>query len=340
MAKGITIKDIARKFNCSVSTVSRALNHHPAINSDTVKNINEYALQNGYQKNAISLSLLNKSTLTLGLVVPSINFSHEHTIIKGLQEAVSPAGYMLNIGITNEKFSEEKRIIEKLLANRVDGLMISVSQESFEFQDFDFYYGLLKKEIPVLFIDRDMPDVQFSVVTTDDYLGAYIATQHLIDIGCKKLAFLSGPNNLTVCLKRKKGFIECIQKNGLEVNFEWIKNTEFDSQSAIIPIEELYKDSTNLPDGLFCVNDNVAYGASKGLTKLGIKIPQQTALIGFDNSPTSSFFTPSLSSIDRKSYEVGQTAGKMMLEMLEKENLSPQKIMLTPTLAVRNSSLK
>ncbi|MCA0363398.1 MAG: LacI family transcriptional regulator [Bacteroidetes bacterium] len=337
MNEPITIKDIARKFKCSPSTVSRALNNHPAINIETRKNISEYATKMGYQKNAVSLSLLNKSTMTIGLVVPSITFSHEQTIIDGIQSVTTDHGFMLNICISNESLVEEQRQIEKLMANRVDAILVSASHGSFEKQEFSHFYKVKNSNIPLVFIDREIPLEDFDSVITDDYQGAYQATQHLLDIGRQNLAFLAGSEFLVVCKNRKKGFEECLKDNNLVARQDWIVQTGFDSQSAVEPTNRLFS-GTEIPDGIFCVNDNVAFGVVQTLIKMNIEIPKQTAIIGFDNSPLAGFFNPSISSVDRKSFEVGQKAAQLVFDLIQNQNENPQKIVLTPSLEIRDSS--
>ena len=189
----ITIKDIARKFKCSPSTVSRALNNYAHTNIETRNTIQAYAQKMGYQRNSVSLSLLQKNTKTLGIVIPNITQFHETAMVEGIQSVLQPLGYLLNICVTNESYLLEKEYVERLMANRVDGIFLSIAQETYSESRYEHLQTVTNRNIPLIFIDRQYEEMQTSGVTTDDYLGAFIATEHLINVGCKKIAHLRGP---------------------------------------------------------------------------------------------------------------------------------------------------
>lgn len=337
MERGITIKDIARKFKCSPSTVSRALNGHPAINIDTRNTISEYAQKMGYQKNAVSLSLLNQSTQTIGLIIPSTKYFHENAIIEGIQSVLTSSGYMLVVCITNEQLISEKKHIERLLAHRVDALLVSIAHETYQTQDFSHFYTVQKRKIPIVFIDRAFQDNNFSSVTVDDYRGAFVATQHLVDTGCKKIAFLSGPSSLYVCEQRLNGFVDCLNNNQISIKKRWIIETNFDSASAMSATQHLFAGSLH-PDGIFCASDNMAYGVMQTLNGINKQFPKDVAIVGFDDAPTSQFFNPSLTTINRQSVEVGRIAANLALKILEGTVSTNSKMLLTPTLVRRQTT--
>jgi LacI family transcriptional regulator len=333
----ITIKDIARKFKCSPSTVSRALNDHPNINQETKNTINEYAQKMGYQKNSISLSLLNKATKTIGVLVPNINHSHETQMIQGIQAVLNNLGYMVLFCVTNENHELEKEHIKRLLSNRVDAIMISISQETANLQNFEHFDWINKRQIPFIFIDRDIVENVGNSVVVDDYLGAYLATKHLIDNNYKKIAHLAGPKELLVSELRLNGYLACLNDHGIEINQNWIKYVDFEVASAIEPTKELIY-MENKPDAIFGVNDYICYGALKVLQDYKIMVPKEMGVIGFDNCPISSHFSPSLSTIDRKSFEIGETAANQILEMLITGSAVSKKKILRPELIVRTTS--
>lgn len=337
MEKSITIKDIARKFKCSPSTVSRALNGHPAINIETRHTISEYAQKMGYQKNAVSLSLLNQSTHTIGLIIPSTKYFHENAIVEGIQSVLEGMGYMLVVCITNEQLVNEKKHIERLLAHRVDALLVSIAHETYQKQDFTHFYTAQNRKIPIVFIDRAFQDENFSSVTVDDYRGAFLATQHLVDTGCKKIAFLSGPSSLYVCKQRLNGFLDCLLNNQISIKKHWIIETNFDSTSAMTATQHLFANAAH-PDGIFCASDNMAYGVMQTLNGIKKQFPKDVAIVGFDDAPTSQFFNPSLTTINRKSVEVGCIAANLALQILEGTVSTNSKIILTPSLICRQTT--
>lgn len=336
-AQIITIKDIARKFKCSPSTVSRALNDNPVINEETRKTIHEYAERMGYQRNIISLSLLNKSSKTLGVILPNINHFHESSMLEGLQSTFQPLGYLLNICVTNESYELEKQYIERLLANRVDGIFLSISQETYDGGHYEHIEKVVRRDIPLVYIDRKYDAALANGVIVDDYDGAFMATQHLIEIGCKRIAHLRGPKGLTVSEYRFNGYRDCLLKHNFLINESLICTTNFEVESAIEPTKYLL-DLPERPDAIFGVNDHVCIGAMSVIREKNIMIPQEIALVGFDDSPIAQYFCPPLSSVQRQSRQIGLEASELLLGQLNNKVLNSK--VLSSKLVVRESSRK
>ena len=334
----VTIKDIAKKFKCSPSTVSRALNNHPLINEDTRRNIQEYAQKVNYQRNSVSLSLRNKKSATLGVIVPTLNHFHETAMIEGLQSVLQIHGYMLAICVTNESYLLEKQYIDKLLANRVEGVFLSVSQETYDSGHYEHLDDMSQRNIPLIFIDREYDGVPNSSITVDDYLGAFAATEHLIQRGCRRIAHLKGPNGLAVSEQRFRGYKECLAKHSLNFDEELIATTNFKAESAIVPMRRLMS-LPKPPDGVFGVNDYVSIAAMQVILDLGFSIPKQVAVIGFDNSPFSAYVNPSLSSVNRSSRILGEEAARLFLNNMEGQTRQKEHIILPPELIIRDSTL-
>ncbi len=335
----ITIKDIARKFKCSPSTVSRALNDYPLINIETRKNIQEYAQRMGYQKNYVSLNLLNKSSKAIGIIVPGILHSHETTMLEGIQSELNTLGYTLNFCISNESLAKEAEHIERLKQNRVAGMLISLSQESFSSNNTDHLNKLLAGKMPFVFMDREAIGENFHSVTIDNYAGAYLATQHLIATGCKNIAHIAGPAGMKVSEDRKRGYLHCLSEKNIPINENLIIHADFNIESASKPVQYLF-DQHQTPDAIFGVNDDVCFGAMKVLRQKHIPIPDQVSIIGFDNNPYSSFFNPALSTINRKSFEIGALAARKLIDLI----LAPDKVhdpihkILQPELILRQTT--
>jgi len=331
----ITIKDIARKFKCSPSTVSRALNDNPVINEETRKTIQEYAEKMGYQRNIISLSLLNKSSKTLGVILPNINHFHESSMLEGLQSTFQPLGYLLNICVTNESYELEKQYIERLLANRVDGIFLSISQETYDGGHYEHIEKVVRRDIPLVYIDRKYDAALANGVIVDDYDGAFMATQHLIEIGCRKIAHLRGPKGLTVSEYRFNGYRDCLLKHNFPIDETLVCMTNFEVESAIEPTKYLLN-LPERPDAIFGVNDHVCIGAMSVIRKKNILIPQEIALVGFDDSPIAQYFCPPLSSVQRQSRQIGLEASELLLGQLNNKVLDSK--VLASKLIIRDSS--
>lgn len=340
LIRPVTIKDIARRFNCSPSTVSRALNDHPAINEDTRKNIQEYAVEVGYQRNEISLSLLNKKTGSLGVVLPTISEYYETAVLSGLQSILQPLGYTFNICITNESYLLEKEYLSKLLSTRVEGIFLSVSQETYDSGYYEHLDQVVNRRTPLIFIDREYENFAASRATVDDYHGAFAAVSHLINMGYKNIAHLKGPNGLTVTKQRLKGYLDCLKKNGIEVKDELIINTNFKVESAILPAKKLLELDVR-PDAIFAVNDQVAIGAMRVVKDKGLRIPQDIGIIGFDNAPISTYMYPSLTTVHRPGRNIGIEASRLFMNQVTNGgDFVHENIILPSELIIRESSLR
>lgn len=336
----VTIKDIARKFKCSPSTVSRALNDHYSINEQTRRNIQAYAQEVGYQRNQVSLSLLNKMTGSLGIIVPTISHYYESSVIEGLHSALQPLGYTLDICVTNESARLEAEYVSKLLASRVEGIFLSVSQEANDSGYYEHLEMVTQRRIPLIFIDRDYEGFGASRVTVDDYHGAYAVVEHLIRMGCRRIAHLKGPNGLTVSELRFKGYLDCLRHHQMPVQESLIVNTNFGIESAIAPTRHLL-DLPTPPDAIFGVNDQVAIGAMRMVNDKGLRIPEDIALVGFDNSPISAYTYPSLTSVARPGRQTGSEAARLFLSHLNvTQEVAPETITLPAELVIRESSLR
>lgn len=337
MNKPVTIKDIARKFKCSPSTVSRALNNHHSINENTRRNLQEYARSVGYQRNLVSLSLLNTKTASIGVIVPTINNYYESAIIEGLDAVLQPQGYTLNICVTNERYQLESEYIIKLLSNRVEGIFLSVSQETYDSGLYEHLEKVGKGNVPLIFIDRAYEGFGAGSITIDDYHGAFAAVQHLINTGRRRIAHLKGPNGMTVTEQRFNGYIACLQQNGLPIDNSLILNTNFKVESALEPTALLLEQK---PDAIFGVNDQVAIGAMKVIREKGWRIPEDIAVIGFDDSPISAYISPALSSVSRPGRQIGEESARIFLQSVHSDNqpTANTHLILPSRLIIRASS--
>ena len=335
----VTIKDIAKKFNCSPSTVSRALNNHRSINEETRKNIQEYAQKVEYQRNTLSLGLKNRKSGTVGVIIPNISHFHETAIVEGLHATLQPQGYMINTCLSYESYLLEKSYLDRLLANRVEGIFLSVAQETADSAHYRHLEDVQRKGVPLIFIDREYQGVKASSITIDDYHGAFMATEHLVQMGCCRIAHLKGPNGLTISEQRLAGYKECLQKYNLPVNEDWIVSTNFHADSALRPTRKLMS-MRPAPDGIFGVNDYVAIAAMQILEELHLQVPGEVKVIGFDNSSFAAYVKPSLSSVNRSSRQIGEEAARLFLNHTSAERALYDNIVLEPQIFIRNSSLK
>lgn len=338
MKKGrVTITDIARELNIAPSTVSRALNDHPAIKKETKEAVKELAQQLDYQPNFLALSLLRKKSNTIGVVVPEITSHFFSAIITGIQDVIANSEYNIMICLTNESFEEEAVVIKKLLKMQVDGVLVSPASGT---KEFDHFRALQKNGIPVVVFDRDCPGLEADKVLVDDYAGAFQAVEYLIKSGCKKIAHLGGPPNLSTTKHRLQGFLDALKSGNMSICEEHIAHVQgFSHEDGLEPAMALLS-SSNPPDAIFAMNDNIAISAMHVARKLGYNIPEDISIVGFDDEPHSSFFRPSLSTVWQPVYSLGMLSARIVLQRLKEEDVQRpfREEVFKPELVIRSSS--
>ena len=337
MSGSVTIIDLARELKISPSTVSRALRDHPAIKDQTKVMVQELAKKLGYQPNALALSLLYRKTNNIGIIVPEITSYFFSSIICGIQDVLDPEGQHAVISQSNESYETEKKGIDTLLSSRVDGFLIS---STFDTTDYAHFEKLRQNNIPLVVFDRDCEGLQADKVLVDDYDGACQAVEHLINMGCKRIAHIAGPKNLSIAEQRKNGYIDTLKKHNIKIDEDLIVQSQFfQMEDGIEPAKRLLS-LKEKPDAIFAVNDGIAIGTLSVLRENGIKVPEEIAVIGFDNDPFSSFSYPSLSTIDQPTYEMGMLAARILLKAIASPNEEREfrHEVLKPELVVRDSS--
>ena len=324
-------------LNISASTVSRALKDHPAINKETKRAVVKLAKKMKYQPNLLALGLLQKKTYSVGIIVPEITGHFFSTAITGIQDVLSPAGYNITICLSNESFDEEVAIVEKMTKSQVDGVLVSPASSTKSYKHFK---ALQKNGIPLVVFDRDCPGLNVDKVLVDDYDGAFQAVEHLITSGCKNIAHLSGPMNLSITKHRLQGYLDAMEKHGIPVKGEHIVHVAgFSHEEGIKPAQELLQ-LKNKPDAIFAINDCIAISAMHVAKKMGLKIPGDVSIIGFDDEPHSNYFTPALSTIWQPVYSMGMLSARILLGKMENEKETPsvRQEIFKPELVIRTSS--
>jgi LacI family transcriptional regulator len=338
----VTIKDIARELGISPSTVSRALKDHPDISPETKKAVNELAERLNYQPNVVALSLRSSKTNTIGVIIPEIVHFFFSTVISGIEDIAYSAGYNIIITQSNESLAREKSDLKALFNSRVDGMLMSISRETVDFEHID---NILSKGMPIVFFDRVYDTPGSSKVIVDDHVGAKEAVQHLIEQGCKRIAHLEGPPNLTISKQRLSGYADALKEAGLKYDENLIvlcpKGTTEEGRLAAEKLLNL----KNPPDGIFASNDPAAMGAVQAIKQKGLRIPDDVAIVGFSNWFYSSMMEPPLSSVDQPGFEMGQEAARILIRHIElkakKKDLPPPEVKVLKTrLIIRESSIR
>jgi len=341
MYEAITIKDIAKALGLSTSTVSRALRGSHEISSDTKKLVIEYAEQFNYRPNPIALSLKERRSRSIGVVVCEIANNFFSQAINGIESIAYNRGYHVIISQSHESYEREVVNVEHLASRSVDGLLVSLSTETDHIEHFK---NLHDKGFPIVFFDRITDEIETHKVVADNYKGAYDATQHLIDAGYKKIAHLSSAPHLSISRERMDGYLAALTDNKLQVNDAYIKNCNHGGM-IFKELEDAVKSLVNLkdrPDAIFSAGDRLTISCLKVLHSLEIKVPDDMALVGFSNSPLGELMNPSLSAVKQPAFEMGQTATELLIKLIESKRAVTEfeKIVLETEIIVRDSSAK
>jgi LacI family transcriptional regulator len=334
-----TIRDIARELNITASTVSRALNDHDAISKATKEAVNKTAQKLKYRHNKIASSLRLGRSQIIGVIIPSAEINFFGSVVHGIERVASEKDYNVLLYQSNEQIDYEQKGVETFLRSRVDGVLASISKET---TDLNHFIEIKKRGIPLILFDRANDDLGVPAVVVDDYAGAYKATQHLIDQGCKRIAHIGGQQHVVIFKQRLRGYQDALRKNGMPVDRDLIRFGEVSIESGIARSKELLE-LPNPPDGVFAVEDFTALGVLQALKEAGKKIPDDVAVIGFANEAFGAYITPSLSTVDQQTIKMGEAAAHLFFEKLGKKNFynkTPEKKVLEPVLIFRSSSLR
>lgn len=336
--KNTTIYDISKKLNVSVATVSRALNNHPRISQATKELVVNMAKEMDYKQNNLAKALKSGETKTVGVIVPYINTNFFSSVIRGIEEELSPHGYRLIICQSHDDAAIEKKQLNTLLNTQVDCIFISISKNT---SDLEYVKKIIDTtNTPIIFFDRkkDIPGI--STITIDDHKGAYMATEHLINEGYKNICHFSGDQNLEIYQNRLKGYISALEDNKLPVIEENIINTGSSIEEGINAMKSVWKRKIK-PDAIFSASDFTALGVCKEIKNLKLKMPHDIGVIGFSNEPFTQFMELSISSVDQTPVMMGKISGNVFLESI-RDNFSgitiEKKLVLSPMLCIRQSS--
>lgn len=335
--KEATILDIAKELNVSKSTVSRALKDHHSIGEATKKAVNDLAKKYNYHPNNIAYSLSKNSTRTIGVIVPLLSHYYFSTVISGIEELAYKSGYKVIICQSAESYEREVIVSQALLSSRVDGLLVSISRET---ENSDHFRVYQEKNVPIVFFDRVCPDMEASSVTVDDYQGAFMAVEHLIKEGRRKIAHFAGPTLLEISRNRIDGYKAALLKHGLPFDEKLLIDcgTGLEQENGSKAAQDML-DAGTKPDAIFAICDPIAIGVMITLKKNNIKIPDEIAVVGFCDEPVAKVVEPQLSSLVQPAFSVGEVAVELLLNQINNKTLLVEKVVLSAELKVRDSSL-
>ncbi len=337
-SKKTTIHDIAERLNVTASTVSRALNGNPRISDNTRKAVLKAARELDYEPNHIASALRSGRTQLIGMLVPTINRAFFSSIIRGVEEVANSLDYRVIVSQSNEIFENEENAVKAFLNARVDGIIASIGKNT---EHFNHYKQVLDRGLPLVLFDRTTPQLQTGQVVIDDYQGAYMATAHLIEQGCKRIVHFTSERKIDIYKERHRGYVNALQDHGIEPNHNLVFSGNLQLEDGRTHAKQLIQGKVDF-DAIFSASDYAAMGAMQVLKENGLNIPDDVALVGFLNEPFTSFTDPPLTSVNQFPIEMGQTAANLFFSALnsEKKKIIPKKTVIQPELIVRASSLR
>lgn len=337
--KEVTIYDIAEKLRISASTVSRGLRDHPAIRKETVRRIKEAAREMGYQQNAFASNLRMNRSNTIGVILPRLDSNFQSSVVAGIEKTVTRYGYNLIISQSRESWDKENANIGTMFNSRVDGLLVSLACDTCNLNHFE---NMMRKGIPVVLFDRvkEHPEYACSRVIIDNVKAGKDATTHLLDSGCRRIMFVGDNLISSVYADRHKGYQQALAENGIELNSGLTYVTSLDEQSGSRVLSRIREMDTP-PDGIFAANDTSAVSIICELKQAGFRIPEDVAVVGFNDVHIARVVDPPLTTIRYPGEEMGEVAASTLIEILHSTAPVVSKtVVLDHQLIVRKSSLK
>jgi LacI family transcriptional regulator len=336
--KDITIYDIAQKLDLSSATVSRALKDHPAINKNTRKKIQQTAREMGYRANTFASNLRKQKTNTIGVMVHELNSNFITSVLAGIEQVTTEAGYDLLIAHSSESYVKEAANALNFFHKRVDGLIASLS---FDTEGLEHFKLFEEKSIPVIFFDRVEENSESTKVIIDNYKCGYQATEHLIAQGCKNIVLVTANLKRNVYAQRHKGYADALRDNGITYKNDHVLIKDLSEQCGVEAALQILKMKPR-PDGVFITNDFSAAVCMQTLKEHGVRIPQDIAIVGFNNDAISKIVEPRLTTIHYPGIDMGEIAARNLVNHLAglSDIRHTQTIVVRSELIIRQSSLR
>lgn len=329
-----TIKDVAQEANVSISTVSRVLNNSGYTSEETRKKVIEAVEKLNFKRNMIAAAMIKKKTSTFGLIIPDIKNVFYADLTRAVEDTANKYGFNILLCNTDNDLSKEAEYIDLLIAKGVDGIIFSTP----EVKDMNIKNVVdAHPELPVVILGSKLPNVHANEILVDNFEGAYLATTHLIDMGHKEIAFLTGGRDSSASIERHKGFRFAMSERGLEVNSHFVCFDKFYIESGYINALKLLT-SKRKPTAIFAGSDAIAVGIYKAARELKLTIPDELSVIGFDDSQYAEILAPNLTTIHTPIGEMGERAIEVAVKMINKKKNAKETLLFHPTLKVREST--
>ena len=329
-----SLKDIARELNVSIATVSRALRSSPEIGKEMQTRVKELAKKLNYRPNPFAQGLRKDAPKMIGVVVPNLVTHYYAAVLDGIEDEARRAGYSVISANSHEHFEDEAQAVDNFVSLHVEGIIACLAQTT---TDYSHYEEIADMGIPLVFFGRTCLSDRFSSVTANGDEAAQMATQHLIDTGSRRIAFLGGPNHLDMVRRRKHGYLEALRDNRLTIDRSLVICGKIDYREALATTERLLK-SAHRPDAIVAFNDIICFAAFTAIKNSGLRIPEDVALIGFTDDQHAAYVTPRMSAIVDQSHLMGVRACQLLLKNINGDTkvcheIVPQQLVIRETSA-------
>ena len=336
--KNNSLQGIADALDLSPATISRVLNNHPHVHEYTRSKVMKMVKRVGYKRNIMASGLRTNKTNTIGMIVPRISMFVHAEIITTIQNGLHKHGYNLIVCQSNDSVEMEKELVETLYASRVDAAIVACTLYTTDFDHFDI---LTQNDIPVIFYDR-VPTKPYPafIVKGDDFRGGYLAASHLIELGCKRIAFISGPMSCNLYIDRFDGFKKAMEQNNISLIEDYIFFHELTAVNARKDMHLLFGKKP-YPDGILAANDVTALEAISFAKEIGIQVPDELKIVGYSNDPRASIVSPSITTIEQFPAQIGKAVAEEVLRILKngvKEVAVDAAPVITPVQLIRRMS--
>jgi len=331
-----SLKDLAQELGVSIATVSRALRSSPEIGQDMQAKVKELAKRLNYRPNPFAQSLRKEAPRVIGVVVPNLVTHYYAAVLDGIEDEARKEGYSVISANTHEDTEAEIRAIDNFISLHVEGIIACLSQNTTDYSHFE---EIANMGIPLVFFGRTCLSDRFSSVTANGDEAAYQATQHLIDTGSRRIAFIGGPNHLDMVKRRKHGYLEALRENRIPIDRTLVACEKIDYQWALDTTTRLLNLPVGeRPDAILAFNDIITFAAFTAIKQLGLSIPEDVALIGFTDDVHAQYVTPRMSAIEDQSHQMGKTACQLLLKSISGDTkiyrkIVPQKLVIRETSA-------
>lgn len=311
----MTMKDIARELGISVATVSRALRDSPRISEERRRMVQQYARDHNFSPNVLAESLRHsrvQPSHVIGVIVPEFTHYYFSSVLTGIEEAALARGYYIMVALSNEQYEREVRICEMFHRQKVCGVIVSQAKDT---RRYDHFQKLIDSHMPIVFYDRICTGINASRVVVDDYMGAFTAVQHLIETGCRRIAFYGAPMQLEISKNRFNGYKDALLKRGLPYDEHLVRICD-NRQDAELITPDLF-DGDYYPDAFFAVNDDTAIGILYTVKRMGLRVPEDISICGFTNGQRAVACDPMLTTVEQRGQRVGEEAAEILIDKVE-----------------------